>query len=289
MTPEAQSLLGKPLYPPDFSPDEKRTLVDNLERALEAYRKSPDDPDALIWVGRRTAYLWQYRKAIETFSEGIARYPNNHRFYRHRGHRYISIRQFDKAIADLDHASQLIAGIPDEIEPDGIPNKLNQPTSTSHFNIWYHLGLAYYLTEQYGKAAEAYNNCLKFCNNDDATCATVDWLYMTYRRAGQNQEAESLLQTIHSGMTIIENTSYFRRLLMYKGELTPQALLDLDQMDEREKALSLATQGYGVANWYLYNGDTTTAVDIYQQVLEGTYWAAFGYIAAEVDVWRLNT
>ena len=53
-------------------------------------------------------------------------------------------------------------------------------------------------------------------------------------------------------------------------------------------ALSLATQGYGVANWYLYNGDSDKAKEILEKVLDGTSWAAFGYIAAEADMKRLQ-
>ena len=62
--------------------------------------------------------------------------------YRHRGHRYVSIREFDRAIADLEYAATLIEGTEDEIEPDGMPNAMNIPVSSLHSNIWYHLGLA---------------------------------------------------------------------------------------------------------------------------------------------------
>ena len=60
--------------------------------------------------------------------------------YRHRGHRYITVAQFDRAIADFEKAVALIKGTPDEIEPDGAPNPTGKPRSTLHFNIWYHLG-----------------------------------------------------------------------------------------------------------------------------------------------------
>ena len=42
-------------------------------------------------------------------------------------------------------AIELVAGNVDQIEPDGLPNKNNIPLTTLHGNIWYHLGLAYYL------------------------------------------------------------------------------------------------------------------------------------------------
>ena len=57
--------------------------------------------DALIWLGRRNAYLGNYKDAIGIYTEGIQKYPNDARFYRHRGHRLITLRCFDDAIADL--------------------------------------------------------------------------------------------------------------------------------------------------------------------------------------------
>ena len=52
-------------------------------------------------------------------------------------------------------------------------------------------------------------------------------------------------------------------------------------------ALDLATQGYGVGNWYLYNGEEDEARRIFEHVLSGDYWAAFGYIAAEAELVRM--
>ena len=46
------------------------------------------------------------------------------------------------------------------------------------------------------------------------------------------------------------------------------------------------TQGYGVANWYIANGDSTKGNEILDRVLNSGYWAAFGFIAAEADVAR---
>ena len=72
--------------------------------------------------------------------------------YRHRGHRYISQRKFDAAIADFNKAAELMQGAPIEMEPDGQPNKINKPLSTTQFNVWYHLGLAHYLKEEFDEA-----------------------------------------------------------------------------------------------------------------------------------------
>jgi tetratricopeptide (TPR) repeat protein len=139
--PEATSVSGKPLLRIAL-PDQQK-LEANLAQAQADLAARPNDADAIIWAGRRLAYLWRYRDAIAMFSKGIALHPNDPRMYRHRGHRYITVREFDRAIADFDKAVALIKGRPDEIEPDGQPNAAGKPRSTLQFNIWYHLALAH--------------------------------------------------------------------------------------------------------------------------------------------------
>jgi tetratricopeptide (TPR) repeat protein len=283
-TPEATSLLGKPLISAPPVGGTKELLEGNLAKAQAAYDANPRDPEAIIWLGRRQAYLGRYRDALATFSKGIALDASNPKFYRHRGHRYISVREFDKAIADFEKAAQLVRGKPDEIEPDGIPNKRNQPRSTLQFNIHYHLGLARYLKGDFKRALKAYRDCLEVSrNNDDSLAATTDWLYMTYRRLGDKTSADQVLAAIHDKMDIVEN-DYLKRLLMYKGQRPPESLLAAQGADD----LSLATQGYGVGNWYLYNGDRARAKQIFEQVVAGKQWSAFGYIAAEAELARMR-
>jgi tetratricopeptide (TPR) repeat protein len=282
---EAVSLLGKPLFPPTLGDEARTRLEQNLARAKADYDANPRDADKIIWYGRRLAYLSRYREAVDVFSKGIAVHPSEPKLYRHRGHRYITLRQFDKAIADLTQASKLIAGQKDEIEPDGRPNKLNKPLSTLHFNIWYHLALAHYLRGEFPKALAAYQECMKVSRvNDDLLVATSDWLYMTLRRLGKTAEAAAVLTPIKEKMEIIENDSYFKRLLMYKGVLKPEAVLDPSNSDD----LAIATQGYGVGNWYFYNGQKDKAIALFEKLINGKEWAAFGTIAAEADLKRLR-
>ena len=204
--------------------------------------------------------------------------------YRHRGHRYITVRRFDDAVADLEHAAHLIEGMPDQVEPDGAPNAAGIPTSTLHTNIYYHLGLAHYLNGDFERALDAYRACMDAAANNDMHVATADWLYMTLRRLGRDEEAAAVLEPITPDMELLENFAYHRRLLMYKGALPPDSLLKVE--DEEDRALTLATQGYGVGNWYLYNGDSDRAFRIFEDVLAGSYWPAFGYIAAEAEIAR---
>jgi tetratricopeptide (TPR) repeat protein len=284
--PEATSLLGTPLYRQPFSPERRAELEADLAEARANFDRDPDDVDNIIWLGRRLAYLWRYRDAIDVFSAGIAAHPNEPKLYRHRGHRYISTRAFDKAVADLERAARLIEGTEDEVEPDGAPNAAGIPTSTLHTNVYYHLGLAHYLRGDFDAALDAYQKCLAASKNDDMRVAALDWLYMTLRRLGRHDEADAAIAPVHAGMDLLENFAYHRRLLMYKGEIAPDSLLRVD--DEADAALMLATQGYGVGNFYLAGGERERALEIFRQVVAGTYWPAFGYIAAEADLKRMG-
>ncbi|MBX2821164.1 MAG: tetratricopeptide repeat protein [Rhodothermaceae bacterium] len=278
------SLTGKELLVPDMPPERTAKLTADFERAKAEYTADPMDADNVIWLGRRAGYLWDYQGAIAYFSEGIDKFPSDPRMYRHRGHRYISIRMFEEAEADLKKAAELMAGEPDEIEPDGAPNPAGIPTSSLHTNVWYHLGLAHYVQGEFEDALQAYEKCLEASKNNDMDVATLDWYYMTLQRLGRTEEAKALLEDVDTGMELLENHSYLKRIKLYKGEIPPDSLLMPTQSESY--ALDLATQGYGVGNWYLYNGEEDEAKKIFEQVVAGEYWAAFGYIAAEAELVR---
>ena len=142
------------------------------------------------------------------------------------------MRNFDGAVADFEKAVTLIKGKPDEIEPDGAPNAAGKPRSTLQFNIWYHLGLAYYLKGDYANAKRAYDECMKVSTNDDSITATSDWQWMTYMRLGDKAAAAKVLERITPKMDILENGSYHKRLLMYKGLEKVESLLDTTNADD---------------------------------------------------------
>lgn len=113
---EAVSLSGKALPSLPIAADRRPVLEANLARAAAEFAAQTDDADAILWLGRRTAYLNCFREAIAIFSRGIEKHPEDIRLYRHRGHRYISLREFDNAVADLEKAARLIEEkhIPDQ-------------------------------------------------------------------------------------------------------------------------------------------------------------------------------
>jgi len=280
----AQSnFLNRP--PPPVSDSARQEMETTLSKAQADYEANPNDPTMIIWLGRRQAYLGRFREAIDTFSKGIEKFPNDARFYRHRGHRRITVRQFDLAISDLEKAARLTRGKPDEVEPDGQPNARNIPTSTLQFNIWYHLGLAYYLKHQDDKALKAYRECLKVSRSPDRLVSTSHWLYMTLRRLNRESEAAKVLEPITEGMDVIENTGYYRLLMMYKGVVSAGDLL-AETLKQQTTAASHSVL-YGIANWYLYNGEREKGVRVLRQIAESEQWTSFGYIAAEADLKKI--
>jgi tetratricopeptide (TPR) repeat protein len=285
--PEATSLLSRPLYPPPLDRDALITRGLELADAQAAFREDPLDEQNIIWFGRRLAYVGRYRQAIAVYSDGLILHPNSFKLLRHRGHRYITTRRLDLAIDDLTRATALIEDVPDEIEPDGRPNARNIPTSTSHTNISYHLGLAHYVKGEFAPALDAYRRCLTFADNDDMTCAAIYWLYLTLRRLGSDDEAAMVLEPVHADMDIIENFAYHRLLLLYKGELTLQQVLQgAGAPSPVGAAVDDATLAYGVGAWHLLNGDLDQAYAKFHEIIEGGAWPAFGHIAAEAELAR---
>ena len=272
---QAVSLFGDPLY----SAEPNQDVVDRWEAARLDYEADPNDPDKLIWYGRREAYAGDYRGAIELFSAGINNWPDDARFYRHRGHRYISVREFDRAIADLEKAAELIEGTENETEPDGLPNALNIPVSSLHGNIWYHLGLAYYLVQDWDNAFRAYTNGYNAGRNDDNRVSTSHWLYMISCRKGDMAGAAAVAERNSADMNVIENMSYHNLGLFYKGEITLEELLGGDDGTSAGAAIL-----YGAANWHYCQGQTDKADAMLRSMLESPGWASFGYIAAEADL-----
>lgn len=259
------------------TPSEK--MLQQYKEAKEAFEKNPNDVENIIWYGRRTAYLAKYKQAIQIYTEGIKKFPNEPKLYRHRGHRYISLRMYDKAIEDYLIAVKLIEGTENEIEPDGMPNARNIPVSTLHGNIWYHLGLAYYLKHDYQKSYEAYLNCRNSGSYDDNIVSSTHWLYMNQRRLGNKELAISTLDLIKEKADIIENFSYYDLCKFYKGIIP----IDSIQGSKSGNPSSDAVK-YGLANWYFYNDQKEKAKGILEEIVNSSSWSSFGYLAAESDL-----
>lgn len=254
-------------------------MLDLYNRAKQNFKNDPNNLENIIWYGRRTAYLANYVEAIAIYSEGIKKFPNEPKLYRHRGHRYISLRMFDDAIKDYLKAVELIKGTENEIEQDGMPNARNIPVSTLHGNIWYHLGLAYYLKHDYQKSYEAYVNCRNSGSYPDNIVSSTHWLYMNQRRLGNKNLADKMLDPIQEKSDIIENMSYEKLCKFYKGIIPIDSIKGTKGGTPSSDAVK-----YGLASWYLYNNQKEQAKTLLEEIVNTNAWSSFGYIAAESDL-----
>lgn len=281
------SLLGDTLRTLPLSAETRAKYERQLAEARAAYEHAPTDVDSIIWYARRLGYLGQLREAIEVYGRGMALYPDNPWLYRHRGHRFISVRDFGAAIADLEKASALVAGKPDAVEPDGQPNAKNTPIGTLHSNIGYHLALAYYLQGQFDQAAGIAQREVTAATNDDRRVSMGHWLYMSLRKQGKDSAAAAVVAPMGPAMTIVENEAYHRLIRLYRGELPPDSVLTVGPGGEL--SVSDASAAYGLATWYEYTGRREDAVALWRRIVGAGQWGAFGTIAAEVELARLRS
>ncbi len=276
---------GRVFVAPPITFARRTELEADLRAARAELDKDPTNEQALIWYGRRLAYLYRYAEAIDVFGRGVEMHPTSYRLLRHRGHRYITVRRFDHAERDLTKAAELAEGTIDEIEPDGAPNAAGVPLSTDHSNIWYHLALAQYLQGKFYQAERSWARCVEIRrDNDDSLVASTYWHYLTLCRLGLDTEAAAAIEPIRADMTILENVSYHAALLMFKGERTADDL----RTGVRAGRLDASTVGYALGMAALLSGDAAGAKDEFQNVIEETNWMMFGHIAAEAELARMK-
>jgi tetratricopeptide (TPR) repeat protein len=278
---EARSLLGTPLVRPAFDDETRARLQSDLDAAWNAWHAAPTEEMSFVWLGRRLAYLGRYNDAIAVFTAGLETHPGSYRLRRHRGHRHITTRRFDLAIADLREAERIAieGGIPDQTEPDGAPNELNIPLTTTHSNISYHLALAHYLSGDFEEALAVHRRNERFGGgNDDQRVSRAYWVYRALRELGRDTEARAVLEdALATDPTVIENYAYLAALRAYEAG-GPYAADDPD-------GIPGATLAFGLAAELRADGRHAEARAMMQRIVDaGQPWAAFGFIAAEATL-----
>lgn len=281
---EATSLLGRPLERPALDDETRATLEANLAEAKRDYDADPTDEEAIIWYGRRLAYLSRYNDAIAIFTKGLEHHPDSAKLLRHRGHRYITLRKFDLAEADLARAAELVKDRDDAIEPDGAPNAAGVPRSTLKTNIHYHLGLAHYLQGDFSDAAVSFARCANLSTNDDMLVAALNWWILSLQRAGRAEELATPFAWMPKDPELLENHDYEAMVRAYQQRIEPAKFL----AEVEPGTIAFATRGYGIASFALDSSLRDMAIDTMERVLETSPWAAFGHIAAEADLARLR-
>ena len=78
--------------------------------------------------------------------------------------------------------------------------------------------------------------------------------------------------------------AYAKRLKMYRGEITPEQLITPADTGD----IDVATLAYGLGNWYMVHGDTAKARAAFERSVQSGGWPAFGFIASEQELRRLE-
>lgn len=274
--PEATSFTGQPLYPRPATP-EALAKSDSIIATIRS--KDQLSEEDYVDIGRQLAITSRFKMALENYTEGLKTYPESFKLLRHRGHRYLNLRQPDLAIKDLEKANSLITGQPETWEFDAA----GKQTATYQHQIWYHIGLYHFMKKDYTASASAFEKSLATTNEGDDIAGASDWLYNSYQRAGQVANATKVLEPFSADFDIEDkNYPYFRRLLLFKGLITPEELIDnakpIDSM-----SLTDATKLYGLGNWYKYQGQQDKADEIYAKVRQSKEWPAFAVACAELE------
>lgn len=276
---ECRSLDGRVLSAPTPTGAARERAEAELAAAEQALRDRPCDRDAAIWVGRRLGYLGRYRDAIAVFSTALQQHRGDPFLLRHRGHRWISLREFGRAEADLALAAAALHTVPDAIEPDGQPTPGRPPHSTLHFNVHYHLGLARFLRGDFAGAERSWLDCLAVARNDEAEVAVRHWLWSVRMRRGNPAGAAAVVEPVGAEMDVVENRGYHQLCLVYAGRLGPAQIVVPD-------GSAGAALRFGLLHRELLLGDRTAALASLRELAALPGWSAFGVIAAEVEVAR---
>jgi tetratricopeptide (TPR) repeat protein len=232
-----------------------------IARAESALAADPRNVDRIIALGVAQSGARQFREAINTFSRGLSLYPNNAMLLRWRGHRYLSVRQFDSAMADLTRGIQLDSTI---------------------YGIWYHLGVLRFARADFAGAADAFARAQPRAPDGNELAGATDWLWMSLMRAGRAADAAAMLARHPDSLN--SSNAYTQRLKLYRGEIDPNQLFTPADTSD----IQVATLSYGLGNWYLVHGDTNRAREMFERSVQSGGWPAFGFIVSEIELDRLT-
>ena len=184
---------------------------------------------------------------------------------RWRGHRYLSVREFAKADADLQRGLAI---------------------DSTNYGILFHLGVLRFAQGRHAEAAGYFRRAQPVAPDGGERAASTDWLWMSLMRSGRASEAEAMLaeriDQRPDPKPAPPGYAYVSRLKLYRGELSPDSLISPADTDPTSRA----TLSYGLGNWYLVRGDTTRARAAFRAAVQSGGWAGFGFIVAERELMR---
>ena len=273
---EGRSFAGDPLYRNPIAPDR---LAELSAQAVLLEAKDSLTEDEYIELGRSYIAANRFQDTIELYTRGLQEHPESFRLLRHRGHRYINVRELDNAIADLNRAVELIGDAHTDVLEY---NSNGEPSATYEHWVYYHIGLYHYLNENWPEAAAAFQKCVATATSNPVLVGATDWLYNAYQKGGMAEAAQAAIDAIPADLQTNREHPYFKRVMVYKGEWEPGNFLNLDKPGEDWSGGDI-TVGYGIANWYRFNGESDRAEQIHRKILQSPYWNAWAWVVTDKE------
>ncbi|MCU0636711.1 MAG: tetratricopeptide repeat protein [Gemmatimonadaceae bacterium] len=234
-----------------------------IARAQAALAAAPRDVEKIIALSVAQAGVRQFREAIETLTRGLAIAPENVMLLRWRGHRYLTVREYDKGYADLVRGYAI---------------------DSANYGILYHLGVVRMIRGEFDAAADAFARAQRVPPSANEMAGSTDWRWMALARAGRRREGDAMLATRPDSVPTTPGYAYARRLAMYRGVTRPESLIVASDTAD----VQASTLHYGLGNWYLVQGDTARAREHFKAAVKSGGWPAFGFQLAEVELRRLK-
>lgn len=235
-----------------------------VARAQQALATNPKDLNLIVALGTAQAGVRDMRGAVVTFTKGLEAHPNNALLYRWRGHRHLSLREFDAALADF--ASGL-------------------KTDSTVYGIWFHLGIVKFVRGDFNGAADAFTRAQPRAPDAGELAGSTDWLWMSLSRAGKHAEAQAMLDRKPDSLKVTDpEYAYVKRLRMYRGQVKPEALITTTDTADVQQA----TLNFGLGNYYIVKGDTAHAKQAFERAVRSGGWPGFGFIVSEAELKRLK-
>ena len=234
-----------------------------IARAQAALMADARNPQKFIALAVAQSGARQFREAIETLTLGLVVAPNDVMLLRWRGHRYISVREFAKARADLTRGFAL---------------------DSTNYGILFHFGVLKFIEGDFAAAADMFARAQPRAPDGGERAGSTDWLWMSLSRAGRTAEAEAMLARHPDSLPAPPNYAYVTRLKLYRSELTPATLIGPGDTTD----VQVATLNYGLGDWYMVRGDTVNARAAFERAVASGGWPGFGFIVSEAELKRMR-
>ncbi len=234
-----------------------------IARAQAALAADGRNPQKFIALAVAQSGARQFREAIATLTDGLKIAPNDVMLLRWRGHRYISVREFAKARADLTRGFAL---------------------DSTNYGILFHFGVLRFIEGDFNGAAEMFARAQPRAPDGGERAGSTDWLWMSLSRAGRGAEATAMLARRPDTLQAPPGYAYVTRLKLYRGELTPETLFAPGDTTD----VQVATLNYGLGDWYMARGDTANAKAAFERAVASRGWPGFGFIVSEAELKRLR-